>query len=166
MAGLRIARLEDIAAMREIRLEMLRQHPEAFAADLETEEAMTLADFAARATTSVTFGGYVEGALAGSVVFVRPERRKVAHTGLLAAMYVRPAYRGTGFADAMVEAVIDHAIGVVEQIELTVNAENERAIALYERHGFIAYGCKPRSIRVGDKTYDEVMMMRRLSPHS
>lgn len=165
MGRIRIARLEDAAAMREIRLEMLRLHPEAFAADLETEEAMSVADFAARAAGSATFGGYVDDLLAGSVVFARPERRKIGHTGILAAMYVRAAHRGSGLADALVEAVIDHAIGLVEQIELTVNAENPRAIGLYQRHGFVAYGLKPRSIRVGGKTYDEILMMRRLAPH-
>ena len=162
MGRLHVARLEDIAAMRAIRLEMLSLHPEAFAADLETEEAMTVADFAARAAGSTTFGGYIEGVLAGSVVLVQPQRRKIAHTGTLAGMYVRPAFRGTGIADALIEAVIDHAIGMVEQIELTVNAENVRAIGLYERHGFVAYGRRPRSIRVGERTYDEILMLRRL----
>ena len=163
MPRVRIARLEDVAAMREIRLEMLRLHPEAFAADLEAEEAMSVADFAARAKTSTTFGGYVDDALAGSVVFVKPIRTKIAHTGDVGAMYVRAAHRGTGLADALLEAVIDHAIGTVEQLKLTVNAENPRAIALYHRHGFQFVGRIPRSIRVGRKTYDELMMIRRLS---
>ena len=165
MGRIHVARLEDANAMREIRLEMLRLHPEAFAADLETEQAMSVADFATRAASSATFGGYVGDALAGSVVFVRPERKKIAHTGMLAAMYVRAAYRGSGVADALIESVIDHAIGLVEQIELTVNAENQRAIGLYQRHGFAAFGLKPRSIRVGGKIYDEVLMMRRVAPH-
>lgn len=165
MARIRIARLDDAEAMRAIRLEMLRLHPEAFAADLEAEEAMSAADFAARASGVPWFGGYVDEALAGCVVFSKPTRNKIAHTGSLGAMYVRAAYRGSGVADALIEAVIDHAIGTVEQIELTVNAENPRAIGLYQRHGFEAYGRKPRSIRVGDKTYDEILMMRRLAPH-
>ena len=136
MAGFRIARLEDVAAMRDLRLEMLTLHPEAFAADLETEAAMSLQTFAERAATSTTFGAHVGDTLAGSVVFVRPQRTKLAHTGELGAMYVRAAHRGSGLADALVEAVIDHAIGQVEQLHLTVNAENPRAIRLYERHGF------------------------------
>ena len=80
-------------------------------------------------------------------------------------MYVREDHRGTGLADALVEAVIDHAIGLVEQLKLTVNAENPRAIALYERHGFRTVGRIPRSIRVGDRTYDELMMIRAVSAH-
>src|SRR5690242_2755791 len=46
----------DVAAMRDIRLEGLRLHPECFGADLETEEAMTEADFARRMATGITFG--------------------------------------------------------------------------------------------------------------
>jgi RimJ/RimL family protein N-acetyltransferase len=165
MARIRIARLEDAEAMREIRLEMLRLHPEAFTGDLEAEEAMSVADFAARAVGSLTFGGYVDEALAGTAVFVKPQRIKIAHTGMLGAMYVRAAHRGSGLADALVEAVIDHAIGEVEQIELAVSVENVPAIALYQRHGFAQFGCEPRSIRVGARYYDEFLMIRRLAPH-
>jgi ribosomal protein S18 acetylase RimI-like enzyme len=163
MVRLAITRLDDVPAMRAIRLEMLSLHPEAFSADLEAEEAMTLEDFAARATKAAWFGGYIDGALAGVVVFSKPERKKIAHTGDLGAMYVRKDRRGTGLADALVEAVIDHAIGLVEQLKLTVNAENPRAIALYERHGFRTVGRIPRSIRVGGRAYDELMMIRAVS---
>jgi len=163
MARLTVARLDDVDAMRAIRLEMLRLHPEAFAADLETEEAMTSEEIRARAANAAWFGGYVDGVLAGVVVFAKPTRKKIAHTGDLGAMYVRKDHRGTGLADALVEAVIDHAIGLVEQLKLTVNAENPRAIALYERHGFRTVGRIPRSIRVGDRTYDELMMIRAVS---
>ncbi len=165
MTGFRIVRLEDVAAMRDLRLEMLTLHPEAFAADLDTEAAMSLQAFAQRAATSTTFGGYVGDTLAGSVVFFRPDRVKLAHTGELGAMYVRAAHRGSGLADALIEAVIDCAIGQVEQLQLTVNAENPRAVRLYERHGFEAYGRKPRALRVAGRTYDEILMMRRLAPH-
>ncbi len=52
-------------------------------------------------------------------------------------MYVRAGARGSGLSDALIEAVIDRAVrDGVEQIKLTVNAENMHAVKLYERHGF------------------------------
>lgn len=163
MSRLSVARLEDAAAMRAIRLEALRLHPEAFCADLETVEAMTAEDFRAHIAKAAWFGGYVDGTLAGMVVFWKQESKKLAHTGDLASMYVRAEYRGIGLADALIEAVIDHAIGLVEQIKLGVNAENPGAIALYERHGFRTVGRIPRAFRVDGKTYDEILMMRAVS---
>lgn len=149
--------------MRAIRLEALRLHPEAFCADLEAEEAMPLAQWRARAATGVSFGAFKDDVLAGIAVFTRPERPKLAHTGDLGAMYVRAQHRGSSLADALVEAVIDHTIGLVEQIKLGVNAQNSGAIALYERHGFRAIGRIPRAFRVDGKTYDEILMMRVVS---
>ncbi len=71
--------------------------------------------------------------------------------------------RGTGLADALVEAVIDEAVNKVEQIKLTVNAENPPAIKLYERHDFRTIGKYPNSLRVGDRTYEELIMLRPVS---
>ncbi|HWA30057.1 MAG TPA: GNAT family N-acetyltransferase [Rhizomicrobium sp.] len=154
----------DAAAMRDIRLEGLRLHPECFGADLEIEEAMSVEDFAARMKTGITFGGFLDGALAGIVVFVKPRSKKTGHTGDLGAMYVRKAARGTGLSDLLIETLIGHAVNAVEQIKLTVNAENPHAIRLYERHGFRTIGRWPNSLRVGDRTYDELIMLRTVSP--
>jgi len=155
----------DVPALRELRLESLRLHPECFGADLEAEEAMSVDDMAARMATGTTFGGFVDDVLSGLVVFVKPKNKKTGHTGELGAMYVRANARGTGLADALVEAVIDQAVATgAEQIKLTVNAENPRAIKLYERHGFRAIGKYPNSLRIGERTYEELIMLRTVSP--
>jgi ribosomal protein S18 acetylase RimI-like enzyme len=78
-------------------------------------------------------------------------------------MYVRAAFRGKGVADALLEAVLDLAETCVEQVSLTVNAENPRAIRFYERHGFRRYGLVPRSLNIDGRFYDDVEMMRTVS---
>jgi ribosomal protein S18 acetylase RimI-like enzyme len=155
----------DVPALRELRLESLRLHPECFGADLETEEKMSVEHMAARMHTGYSFGGFSDNVLSGLVVFVKPNNKKTGHTGELGAMYVRANARGTGLADALVEAAIDQAVATgTEQIKLTVNADNPRAIKLYERHGFRPIGKFPNSLRVGDKTYEELIMLRTVSP--
>lgn len=154
----------DVPALRELRLESLRLHPECFGADLEAEEAMSVDDMAARMHTGYSFGGFVDDVLSGLVVFVKPKNKKTGHTGDLGAMYVRANARGTGLGDALVEAVIDQAVATgTEQIKLLVNAENPHAIKLYERHGFRPVGKYPNSLRVGGKTYEELIMLRPVS---
>lgn len=151
---------EDFDALREIRLEALRLHPEAFSAELETEEAMSREQWLSRMKTAVLFGGFIGDGLAGTVVFGKPGSNKTRHTGELGAMYVRAAARGKGLSDALIGAVIDRALNEVEQIKLTVNAENSHAIKLYERHGFRIIGKYPNSLRVGGRSYDELIMLR------
>jgi ribosomal protein S18 acetylase RimI-like enzyme len=154
---------EDYDALRELRLESLHRHPELFAADPDQEAAMPKEEWLRRLSSAVSFGGVVDGRLCGLLVFSQPSRPKLAHTGDLGAMYVREDARGTGLADALMNAVLDHAATVVEQLQLTVNAENARAIRFYERHGFRPIGRTPRSLHVGERYYDELHMLRTVS---
>ena len=108
----------DVPALRELRLESLRLHPECFGADLEAEEAMSVEDMAARMHTGYSFGGFVDDVLSGLVVFVKPKNKKTGHTGDLGAMYVRANARGTGLGDALVEAVIDQ-VEVMALVDLS-----------------------------------------------
>lgn len=153
----------DFEGLREIRLEALRLHPDAFSAELEIEEAMSREQWLSRMVTAVTLGGFVDGKLAGIVIFGKPVSKKTRHTGELGAMYVRSDRRGTGLADALIEAVIDRAVNEVEQLKLTVNAENGRAIRLYERHGFRTIGKYPNSLQVNGHSYEELIMFRSVS---
>lgn len=153
----------DYEALRDIRLEALRLHPENFGADLEREEAFTREEWLTRLATATTLGAFVDGALCGIAVFACPRSGKMGHTGELGAMYVRGRARGTGIADKLVESIIDSAAGKVDQLKLTVNAENARAIRLYERHGFRTVGRMPGTLRANGRSYDELIMFRTVS---
>jgi ribosomal protein S18 acetylase RimI-like enzyme len=60
----------------------------------------------------------------------------------------------------LVNAVIDHAAAVVEQVTLTVVADNASAIALYSAMGFERYGVEPRALKSERGYADEVLMVR------
>jgi RimJ/RimL family protein N-acetyltransferase len=59
------------------------------------------------------------------------------------------------------EHVLAHARTVVSQVHLCVVTENEAARRLYQRLGFTSYGIEPRSLRIGDRYYDEDLMVWR-----
>jgi ribosomal protein S18 acetylase RimI-like enzyme len=153
----------DAEDARTIRLEALKLHPESFCADLEAWEAKTLEQWQSMLSAGAWFGVRQSGKLVAVAAFTRPCSEKLAHTGELSGMYVRAEQRGTGIADALIHGVIEHAVHEVVQVKLTVNAENTRAIKLYERHGFRIVGRIPHVIHVGDKFYDEVVMVRGVS---
>src|SRR5450756_150960 len=107
---LEVRRLEahDIADYRELRLEGLRSHPEAFGASWEEESAKPAAWWAERLQTSIVLGGWIDDSpllgVAGLHVNVAA---KLRHKGILWGMYVRPAARGTGLAASLVQRVIE-----------------------------------------------------------
>jgi RimJ/RimL family protein N-acetyltransferase len=158
---LKVRRLEtdDAAIYRELRLEGLKHHPEAFSASWQDESAEPAACWAERLQTSTVFGGWVDGSpLLGVAGFHVNGAVKLRHKGILWGMYVRPEGRGSGLAASLVQRVIEHARTLVEEICLTVVASNQAAHRLYSAAGFEPYGLERRGLKVGDAYYDHVLM--------
>ncbi len=162
MRPIEIRRLGILEAkdFRAIRLAALKQDPEAFGSTYEAEVARSVADFTDRLATSMVFGAYAEGEIVGVVGFKREAGHKDAHKGFVWGMYVRPGLRRHGVGAALIEALLQCAGQVVEQLTLTVVGGNDAAIAMYQKSGFEIYGVEPRALK-GDTGYsDEVLMVR------
>src|ERR1700744_537553 len=99
--SVRLIAPEDYEFFRALRLESLCLLPDCFAADLAQEDAMPKDEWLKRLASASTFGGFIDGKLSGMVVFSRPSRPKLAHTGDIGAMYVRASAQGIGLADAL-----------------------------------------------------------------
>jgi RimJ/RimL family protein N-acetyltransferase len=155
----------DAAHYRELRLEGLRSHPEAFGASWEDEASQPLAWFAERLERNAVFGAesHIAPALAGTVGFLVPEAAKLKHKGLLWGMFVRPEAQGAGLGAALIARVLEHAAQVVEEVRLTVVASNTAAVRLYARAGFVQYGLERRALKVGGQYHDELLMALVLS---
>jgi ribosomal protein S18 acetylase RimI-like enzyme len=139
---------EDAAAFREVRLDGLSKHPEAFGASLADEQKNEVSFFADRLDKGVVFGGYLNNRLSGVVGFFQEAAAKKQHKGLIWGMYVREDARGTGLASKLVDQVLDYAQPLVEQVHLTVVSSNEAARRLYERKGLVTYGVEPNALCV------------------
>ncbi len=89
-------------------------------------------DGAPVAATDGEFVGFVLTDIEPSPVpFDRPDRLVVCD------VYVTEPYRGTGLADRLFERARERARETgCEQFRLEVDADNERAMAFYERQGF------------------------------
>ena len=149
----------DAAAFQACRLEALSRHPCAFAASLDEEAGRSLVEVALRLEQGAVFGAFVDGALVGTAGFALPPLQKKCHKGLLWGVYVRAAARGRGLGRLLVEQVIDHARGRVEQLHATVVTTGEAARQLYRRLGFQVYGLEPRGLKVGDRYFDQELMV-------
>ena len=165
--SLKVRRLEasDVADYRELRLESMKVHPEAFGSSWESEGEKPISWWAERLETTTVFGGWVNNSpLVGTAGFAVQDSPKVRHKGVLWGMYVRPEARGTGLATALVQQVVAHAQTLVEQVCLTVVASNVAARRLYSAAGFQEYGLERRGLKVGSEYYDQVLMVLPLNP--
>jgi ribosomal protein S18 acetylase RimI-like enzyme len=152
----------DLASYREIRLEALREHPDAFGASYEAVAGREDSYFADAVERLAIFGAFAmeSGRQIGLAAFARHEGAKLMHRGDLIQMYVRSEARGSGCSLALVEAVLEHARPLVAQVHLGVATNNGPAIRLYERAGFHIYGTEPRSLYVNGRYIDEHLMVR------
>jgi ribosomal protein S18 acetylase RimI-like enzyme len=154
---------DDAVLFRALRLEALQNNPESFGSTQDAENAMPVAWFAERLERTAVFGAFRDSALVGVAGFRVQEGPKAAHKGMLWGMYVCPDARKARIGTKLVEAVIDHGREIVELIQLTVVSENKPARALYESLGFSEYGFEKDALKQGGRTFDEVLMVKRLS---
>lgn len=146
-----------------IRLEMLKNSPEAFGSSYDEAAGQKDDVFKSSLYKSTIFGAFIGSKLVGCAGFFILEHTKMRHRGILFSMYVQPENRGLGIANRLVETVIDHAKSRVMQLHITCVTTNPTALQLYEKHGFVIYGTEPRSLKIGDKYYDEHMMVLRFA---
>ena len=162
----------DVAEYRRVRLRALTEHPESFRSNAEEEAARSARwweeRLAPRDASNASFLGAWTAApqLVGTAGLLFETRRTTRHTARIVGMYVVPEYCGHGIGGRLLGACIDLARSdpQLEILYLTVTAANAAAIRLYERTGFVTYGREPRSMRIGDRTFDKLMMSLALRP--
>lgn len=126
---------DDWQALRDIRLEALRNAPEAFASSYERELDRPEAHWRERSARGGTFLAFIPevstpAGLAGGY-------RQDPDTMHLVSMYVRPQARGRGVGEALVSAVARWAGAKgAKSLQLWVTETNTPARLLYQRCGF------------------------------
>ena len=138
----------DGALLREIRLRALKDAPAAFGSTYAAEVIRTSAEWEDRATERAS-GTDQFMALAfddGQCVGIAGGFRNVEdgyHADIdVFSMWVAPSHRGSGVADALVDAVLEWARddARAEVVGLWVTRTNDRARRFYERLGFVETG--------------------------
>ncbi len=76
-------------------------------------------------------------------------------------MYVRQKCQGQGLADQLIEGLIKEAKRLnVEQLQLTVVAQNPRAWRTYQRWGFELYAIEAKAVKFKETYLDEQLRVR------
>ena len=150
---------EDWQAWKAIRLEAIKTVPEAFKMSYEEEKEFSDETFRKGLAENDIFGAFDNNKLVGTAGFYIYKNLKMQHRGGMFGMYVEPLYRQRGVASMLIQKLIDHASHKVIQLHCSVATENIIATELYKKNGFSIYGTEPRALKVGDKFYDEHLMV-------
>ncbi|MDR3503228.1 MAG: GNAT family N-acetyltransferase [Legionella sp.] len=153
----------DWLAFQALRRSALQNTPEAFGSSYEEEIIMSTDSFKECYKKCDVFGAFMDKSLVGCVGFFIQAPIKMSHRGVLFSMYVIPTCRNKGIANLLVKTVIEHAKKSVLQVHATVVTNNQSALNLYEKHGFVIYGTEPNSLKVDNTFYDEHLMVLTLN---
>jgi putative acetyltransferase len=117
--------------------------------------------FAAKPPNQTNLVAVIDGKVIGMIFLSRFGDRR-SHVGTL-GMAVHDAYAGRGAGTALMAAVVDLADNWLQlkRLELSVYADNARAIALYERFGFEREGLF-RNYAWRNGAYADAVTMARL----
>ena len=147
---------------RALMLEAYAREPDAFTATPEERAAQPIGWWEKRldGAESLVFGAYEGPTLVGAIGLERESRPKTRHKVFIFGMYVDAGVRGQGVGGALLRAALAAARAMpgVRMATLTVSEGNRSAQALYERHGFRAFGTEPMAIREGERYIGKVHM--------
>jgi GNAT superfamily N-acetyltransferase len=147
--------MDDWQALRDIRLEALRDAPAAFGSTYEREALRDEAHWRGRIARGGTFLAYVPEVSEPAGLIGGYQEDPV--TVELVSMYVRPRARGRGVGEALVATVINWAgQRSASSVHLWVTETNSHARTLYERCGFTPTG--ERQPLPSDLSISEVAM--------
>lgn len=109
-------------------------------------------------TDAIQFFAVYRGTVVGWADIFPSWPHAVSHCGSL-GMGIHPDYRSQGLGRRLLAACIDKAWARgLTRIELEARADNERAIALYERFGFKHEALKAQAMRFDGVYFDTVLM--------
>lgn len=150
---------DEWAALRDVRLAALGEAPYAFGSTYEREAAFGEEQWRGRlASRSVTFFAFAGEPGAGEPAGLAGVYEEAGDADLV-SMWVRPAARGLGVGQALVEAAADWAKARDhDALYLWVTESNPSARKLYERCGFTPTG--ERQPLPSDESLQEIRMRR------
>src|SRR5262249_23601333 len=96
----------------------------------------------------------------GSLSFYGGEFSRIRHVGHF-GMVVRSDYRSQGVGSALIETMLLWARDnpIIEKIATTLFTNNQRAINLYTRFGFVAEGRRHREFLISPGRYMDALLL-------
>jgi ribosomal protein S18 acetylase RimI-like enzyme len=161
----RLLNRADLESYRRLRLECLSHYPDFFgdsyAEELDGSSNKFYEVLSMSKSNSFLFGAFFNNYLIGTCGFIQEKRIKAKHRGNLVQAYVDPSFAGKGIGSKLLSLTIKKAFEniSIDQILLSVVYANDKAITLYTKLGFAAYGHIENYFKQGDKSWSQLFMV-------
>jgi RimJ/RimL family protein N-acetyltransferase len=147
---------------RDLRLEALKNEPQAFSSSYEEEQL--IAETVWRTRIENALFAIENGKLVSMAGFIRYNHIKTNHVCEIFGVYVRPEYRGKGIGKQLISTVIKEIKNIkgIKKIRIGVNPTQKAAEHIYLKLGFEPVGLLKKDMQVNGKFYDELWMEKHL----
>lgn len=163
---IRKASVKDWKKFKEIRLDALRNNPEAFGSAYEEEVNRTDNRWknSLRNKNKVVFLALDKEIPVGLSKIAYESAIKMNHLAHIYSVYVKPEYRGRKISNRLIKSVLADAKNkkIIKKVKLNVVTKQLPAINLYKKFGFKILAKLSKEVKVGKKYYDEYMMEKKL----
>lgn len=156
---------KDWKEYKEIRLEALKNNPEAFGASYEDEAKRSGARWkkSLKDKNKTVFLVLDNNKPVAISMILFESSKRFDHIARISSVYVNPEYRGRKLSSKLMELIIKEAKRKkIMKIQLKVVTSQESAIALYKKFGFKVVAKLNKEMKIGNKYYDEYLMEREL----
>ncbi|MDQ3879515.1 MAG: GNAT family N-acetyltransferase [Chloroflexota bacterium] len=117
-----------------------------------------------RAGVSLVVVAEADGAVVGNVMVTREPGGMQDHLGVL-SICVDRAWRDNGLGGALIEAALAWSrVNGLQKVALSVFSDNDRAVAVYERAGFVHEGVRRMQFRAPGGGFRDELLMAWFSP--
>jgi ribosomal protein S18 acetylase RimI-like enzyme len=158
---IRLLTYTDAEAWAKLRLEALKNDPEAFSSSVEEHAHLTMADIEKRVDCDpenrFVVGAFDNGRLVGMAGFYRETGPKMRHKGHVWGVYLAANMRGQGLGRRLMETLLACAMHIpgLEQILIAVASSQKAACSLYQALGFEPFAREVRALKVNGRYLDE-----------
>ena len=123
----------------------------------EPSEAFWISEMI-RAGEHLVLVAEADGEIVGNVLVSVDRGVATEHIGVL-SITIADGWRDVGIGTAMVAAAQDWTVERgLRKLSLGVFPDNDRAVAVYEKRGFVREGLRHQQYRAGDAYRDEILM--------
>lgn len=101
----------------------------------------------------------IDETIVGNLIFTAGSRPRIRHVGELSTS-VLEKYWNIGVASSLFDSLLYWAKtgNIIRKINLRVRTDNQRAIELYKRKGFVVEGMQRKEILINGNYYDNLWM--------
>ena len=147
--------IDDFEKWKKLRLEAVSLHPASFGESYQGIKKQDTEWFKKSLDNGDIFASFKSDSMVGLIGVFSMQPENMRHRAVLFGLYVNAEHRNKNVASSLIDCVVNYVRPTHKQLHLTVTTDNEPAIFLYKKHGFIIYGTQPNALLVNDSYHDK-----------